>query len=103
MQFIKMTELTDILSHLVTNSEKQEERFAEQQSQIAEQQSHIAELLKSIKEPPPVTVEYRQPGPLQHSFIAQRRAIVLTLLLGKPLSNNSSLPETVFLDSCHLS
>ena len=41
--------------------------------------------------------------PLQHSFIAQSRAIVLTLLLGKPLSNNSSLPQTVLLDSCHLS
>ena len=35
--------------------------------------------------------------PLQHSFIAQSRTIVLTLLLGKPLSNNSSPPETVFL------
>ena len=67
-----MTELADILSRLVTNSEKQEERFAEQQSQIAEQQSHIAELLKSIKEPPPVTVEYRQPGPADEVIRAEK-------------------------------
>ena len=52
-----MTELADILNRLVINSEKQEERFVTQQNQIADQQSQIAELIKTIKEPPPVTVK----------------------------------------------
>ena len=56
-----MTELQDILSRLVTNSEKQEERIVTQQNQIADQQNQIAELLRTLKDPPPVTVDLRQP------------------------------------------
>ena len=41
-----MSELTDLLSRLVTSNEKHEERYAEQQGQIAE-------LLKTLKVPPP--------------------------------------------------
>ena len=67
-----MTELADILNRLVVNSEKQEERFVTQQNQIADQQSQIAELIKTIKEPPPVTVEYRQPGPAAEVIRAEK-------------------------------
>ena len=41
-----MSELTDLLSRLVTSSEKHEERYVQQQGQIAE-------LLKTLKVPPP--------------------------------------------------
>ena len=67
-----MAELTDILNRLVVNSEKQEERFAAQQKQIADQQSQIADLLQNIKEPPPVTVEFKQPPPENNVIRAEK-------------------------------
>ena len=49
-----MSELQELLNRMVAKSEQQEERLLTQQNQIAE-------LLRTLKDPPPVTVDLRQP------------------------------------------
>ena len=65
-------QLSEILARLVVNSEKQEERFVAAQNQIAEQQKQITELLSTIKDPPPVNVEFNQPGPAANVVRAEK-------------------------------
>ena len=65
-------QLAEILACLVVNGENQEERFAAQQKQIADQQSQIADLIQNIKEPPTVTVEFKQPPPENNVIRAEK-------------------------------
>ena len=67
-----MADIADLLKQLVANSNKQEERIAAQQDQMAAQQQQIVALLQTIKEPPPVQVEYRPAGPADADIRAEK-------------------------------
>ena len=61
-------QLQELLNRMVAKGEQQDERLlaqqnqiAEQQNKMAEQQNQIAALLQTLKDPPPVTVDLRQP------------------------------------------
>ena len=68
-------QLQELLNRMVAKGEQQDERLLAQQNQIAEQQSQmveqqnrmaeqqnqIAALLQTMQNPPPVTVDFRQP------------------------------------------
>ena len=62
MQFIsKMAEVADLLKQM-----------AAQQQQMAAQQQQISALLQTIKEPPPVQIEYRPAAPADADIRAEK-------------------------------